>query len=203
MPARTQPSPLVGGVSLRPVVLEDYVYSAGLHKPEHSNILSFKYPQYYMTALLDRLGASEGIAQGTWSWDEMDRTRLGGTITSSSISTTSVTFEVTEWDFVATTNPGYVVVGDLLRTEGGGLGRVTAVVISIVLSDKAKVTMYHVGGTDWTAATITNDDKIGHVSSSFPENSSAPDGRLYLPVELSNVLTIIRRSFAISGTEFR
>ncbi len=202
MPARTQPATLIGGNSVRTTTLESYIFDAGLEKPTHSSILSFKFPQYYMTALLDRLGSSEGIGTGTWSWDELDRTREGGTVSSlSGTGSTTITFEITEWAFTAT-DLGYAIVGDLFRTEGGKIGRVTAVVVSTVLSAKAKVTIFRVGGGNWAAGDIADTELIGHISSSFVEASSAPNGRLYLPVESSNVLTIIRRSFAISGTAF-
>ena len=74
MPINPTP-PLVGGTTQRDNILQGYVFQSGIHKPEHSNILSYKYPQYYMTALLERLGPSEGIGRDTFTWNVQDRTR--------------------------------------------------------------------------------------------------------------------------------
>ena len=198
---------LVGGVAARSIILQDYVFQSGISAPEVSNILSYKYPQYYVTALLDRIGASAGIAQDTWSWFTMDRTRQSGTVSSISISTSNVTFEVTEFDYNAGADLGYAVVGDVFRAQSGATGRVTASVVSTTLTNKQKITLASLDGSTWTAdqtagTGIANASVIGHVFSSFEEGSSAPNGRTYLPTEDYNRLTIMRRSFKISGSEF-
>lgn len=46
MPAQGNPvAPLVGGTSSRSTILQDYVFQSGIHRPEHSNVLTYKYPQ--------------------------------------------------------------------------------------------------------------------------------------------------------------
>jgi hypothetical protein len=202
MPAQGTPTgSLVGGTSTRNPVLQGYVFQSGIHKPEHSDILSYKYPQYYATALLERLGNFEGVSQDVYSWNIIDRTRKSGTASSVTGNTTAtVTFEITEFDWTAV-NPGYFIVGDTFRTEAGAIGRIATSVVSTVLSDKQKVTATKQDGTNWTAAEIANTFKVGHISNSFGEASSAPIGRLHLPTEEWNSLTTIRRSFSISGSE--
>ena len=74
-------SPLVGGTSARAAIFESYVFQSGIQDIEHSKILSYKYPQYYMTALLDKLGAAEPVARSVFSWSIMDRTRTAGNYT--------------------------------------------------------------------------------------------------------------------------
>ncbi len=203
MPVQGNPTqPLVAGNSVRNPTLSNYVFQSGIHKPEHSNILSYKYPQYYATALLERIGAYEGIGQDVWSWNILDRTREGGTVSSlTAVGSTTITFEVTEFDLTST-NLGYLIVGDVIRTQAGTLGRVTASVVSTVLTAKQKVTVAKVGGGNWAATDIADAEEFGHVYNIFPEASDAPNGRLYLPVEEYNRLTILRRSFNISGSEF-
>lgn len=206
MPALGNPTPpLVGGNSVRQPILEGYVFQSGIHDPEFSKILTFKYPQYYMTALLDKLGASEPTAQSTFEWAIMDRTRESGTVSSlSATGSTTITFEVTEWDYTSS-DLGYAVVGDVFRTASGALGRVTTIAASTVLSNKMKITLTKVssdGTGTWGSGDIANTQKIGHVYNSFAEGSSAPNGRLFLPVEDKNVTTIMRRSVQITGSEF-
>lgn len=197
MPAQGNPTPpLVGGISQRDTIFSKYVFQSGVHKPEHSSILSYKYPQYYLTSLLDQLGASEGIPQDVWSWNTMDRTRLSYTQTGAgTISTTTATIDVDAPTFAV----GYAVVGDVVRTETGRNGIITAVndnstVLELVIESE--------DGANWTAAEIADGKVFGHIYNSFAEGSDAPKGRLYLPDEDYNYLTILRRSFKITGSEF-
>jgi hypothetical protein len=203
MPAQGNPTPpLVGGNSVRNPILTSYVFQSGIHKPEHSSILTYKYPQYYLTSLMDRLGSSEAVAQPVWTWSILDRTRDAGTASSvTGVPGTSATFEVTEFDFTAT-NLGGLIVGDVIRTEGGGLLRVTVVAVSTVLSAKQKVTVVRYDGGTIAATELADTFTFGHVFNAFGEASDAPNGRLWLPTEDYNVTTILRRSFNISGSEF-
>lgn len=203
MPAQGNPTPpLVGGISVRNPILQSYVFQSGIHKPEHSSVLTYKYPQYYLTSLMDRLGSSEAVAQDVFSWNTLDRTRESGTCSSvTGVPGTSATFEVTEFDFTST-DLGGLVVGDIIQTEGGGLLRVTTSVVSTVLSNKQKVTVVRYDGGTITATELADAMVFGHVFNAFGEASDAPDGRLFLPTEDYNVTTILRRSFKISGSEF-
>ncbi len=203
MPANGNPTPpLVGGISVRSNILQSYVFQSGIHKPEHSSVLTYKYPQYYLTSLLDRLGSAEPTAQDVYSWNTLDRTRESGTASSvTGVPGVSATFEVTEFDFTAT-DLGGLVIGDVIQTEGGGLLRVTASVVSTVLAAKQKVTVVRYDGGTITAAELADTMVFGHVFNAFGEASDAPDGRLFLPTEDYNVTTILRRSFKISGSEF-
>ncbi len=205
MPAGLPTPPLVGGTSVRNPILQSYVFQSGLHKPEHSSFLSFKYPQFYLTSMLDRLGASEGIAQDTFSWDIMGRTRFGGTLSSLSAGgSTTITAEITEFTFDGTADFGYLVVGDVIQLASGVQARVTAVSAGAVLTTKQKVTLTKQGGGVWTvgASEIANAMTFGHAFNTFGEASSAPTGRLYLPTEVTGYLTTLRRSFSVSGDEF-
>ena len=83
MPQGLPTPPLVGGKAQTLVtdpILQSYVFQSGIHKPEHSNLLSYKYPQYYLTSMLDRLGPSEPLGADVWSWNVMDRTRRGDAV---------------------------------------------------------------------------------------------------------------------------
>ena len=100
MPVQGNPTATasLGVTSSYSSILQSYVYASGIHKPEVSNVLSYKYPQYYMTSMLDRIGASESIAQDTWTWFTQDRTRLGGTVSDVANNTTATAnFDVDEY----------------------------------------------------------------------------------------------------------
>jgi hypothetical protein len=201
---------LTSGTDARSTILESYVFASGIHEPEISNILSYKYPQYYLTALLDRIdGGSEEISQNVWSWFEMDRTRKGGTVTyaTGAISTSTLTIETGyAWD--AGAQLGYLVVGDVIRFHTGATGRVTSSVAGTEDSTKQKITVEHIDGRTWTADETAGTGigtgttgVFGHVFNAQAEASDAPNGRTYLPEEKYNFTTILRRSFKVSGTE--
>lgn len=201
MPKGLPTPPLVGGNSSRSTILQGYVFQSGIHFPEHSSVLTYKYTQYYLTSLLDRIGASEGTAQDVFSWSILDRTRESGTVSSRSALGVTATFEIAEFDFLAG-NDGYLVVGDIIQTESGALLRVTATSVSVTLTDKQLVTVAKHDGTTIVDGELLDGMVFGHVFNAFGEASNAPEGRLYLSTENYNVCTILRRSFRISGSEF-
>ncbi len=175
-------------------ILSDYVFAAGLHKPEHSNYMSYRYPQYFLTAMLERLGRFSPITQDEWSWNEMDRTRKSAGVTAVSGlpgATATITTDLAD--------PGYFVVTDVIRTDSGVLAMVTAT--SIVGGFQVLVCS-RVDGANFGATDTAALEKIGHAFNLQVEYSDAPTGRLYLPFELRNKLNILRRSFVISGSEF-
>lgn len=181
-------------------ILKDYVFASGIHKPEHSNILSYKYPQYTLTAFLERIGRYEPVAQSVWSWNEMDRTRKGALLTARAVvdgDTLTLTTDVVATTAIA--NKGYYIVNDVIKAENGRLGRVTA---TTIVGGFQVLTVDSVDGAAFVAADFANAERIGHAYNLHGEYSDAPEGRLYLPNERYNKLGILRRSFTISGSEF-
>lgn len=176
-------------------LLQGYVFESGIHKPEHSNLLAYKYPQYYVTSLLERLGASEGVAQDTWSYNVMGRTRVKSTLTGGTLGSATATFTTD----ISSSNGGYFIPQDVLRTESGSLLVVTATSTS---GGFQTITVKKVGGGNITTADINNDESVGHAFTSFGEASSAPQGRNFLPTTEYGQLTTLRRSMSISGDEF-
>lgn len=198
MPAQGTPTPpLVGGFR-QDRILENYIFQSGIHRPEHSSILTWKFPQFLITSLLDKLGASRGYGQSVFSWNVMGRTRKGGAIPD------AVTIVGTPATVTATTDipfsgaQSYLIPGDYLRFANGILARV----VSIADDDgDAQVVLEKKGGL-WAAGQLPAGIRFGHISSVFPEASDAPEGRVYLPTEEYNVMQILRRTISISGTEF-
>lgn len=198
---------LTSGTQVANPILESYVFASGIHEPEISNILSYKYPQYYLTALLDRIdGGSEEISQNVWSWFEMDRTRKSFVSIldpAATISGATVDIEIDN-DFT----DRYFVAGDVVRLTTGAVGRVTAVAAGTTNTTKEMISLSMVNGATWTADDAAGTGVgtvagvgIGHVFNAQEEASEAPNGRVYLPEEKFNFTTILRRSFKVSGTE--
>tara|TARA_R100000995_G_scaffold75030_1_gene44236 strand:+ start:2518 stop:3933 length:1416 start_codon:yes stop_codon:yes gene_type:complete len=184
-----------------------YIFASGILEPEHSDFLSYQYPQYLATAILERIGRYEGIGQDVFSWSEMDRTRLGATITEiSTLSGANAASVTVSTDFTAAAaGDGYFLVGDTVRSETGTSFRVTNVAeaggVQTITITKVNYDA-SVGSTNINPSgveDIANGDQIGHIGSVFGEYSDAPQGRLYLPNERYNQLQVTRRSTYISG----
>jgi hypothetical protein len=195
------PTSLSTANGVRQPILEGYVFSSGIHEPEISSLLSYKYPQYYLTSLLDRLGYEEDTAQKVFSWFEQDRTRRGGTVVELAGAINGNPTAVVNTDIIySATAPGYFIVNDTVRFESGIVCRVTAT--QIINTDKQQITVVKMDGSNFVTADIAANDKFGHIASAFGEYSDAPAGRLFTPEEKYNTTTIIRRSMGISGDEF-
>lgn len=192
-------APFESGTKAVDRILSGYVFASGIHKEEHSNILSYLYPQYYGVAMLERLGAYEPIAQDQWTWNIMDRTRRAGTATAvAGVGTASATI-TTDFEDNGGSKRGYHIVGDTIRTAKGALLRVTAVGEA---GGFQTLTVAKVGGGNIVAGDLAVSDKFGHIASAFAEGTNQPKGRLYLPKEEGNVLQILKRTVEVTGSEF-
>lgn len=205
MPAQGYPTPpLVGGNSARAAIFEGYVFQSGIHSPEHSKIMTYKYPQYYMTTLLDKIGADEPVAQDVFSWSIMDRTRQSCNYTAIANGTTATATLTTDigGGTLASPNLGYFQPGDVIRVaKTGALGLVSAIGIS---GGYQTIDIVRPDGSNWSTTplpAVTSADGIGHVFSAFAEGATGPAGRLFLPTEDYNYTQILRRSMKVTGSE--
>lgn len=167
---------------------DGHLFASGLLDPEHSSVLSYLFPQYTATAMLEQIGRYEGVPQNTWSWSELDRTRA-------SVTVTAVAGSVLTTDFpAATASEGYYLIGDQIKGEDGRLYKVTAI------GSTGTFQTITVQGLDGNATvTVAANEKIGHIANVFGEGSSAPNGRRYLPNERYNYLQKFRRSIYVTG----
>jgi hypothetical protein len=202
MPASGYPTPpLVGGTTARAAIFEGYVFQSGIQGIEHSKILTYKYPQYYMTALLDKLGAAEPVARDVFSWSIQDRTRLSATYTAIANGTTA-TATLTLDTVAVSPNLGYFQVGDVIRVgKTGALGLVAAIAIA---GGFQTIDVTRPDGSNWAVGVlpaVTSADLIGHAFTAFGEGTNGPNGRLFLPVEDENYTQIIKRAMKVTGSE--
>lgn len=179
---------LSAGNTSRNPLLQDYVFNAGLVKPEHSSWLVEKYPQYTLTVLMDRIGGWQGLANDTLSWSVLDRTRASATISSG--YSNGVSTDTWTLDTVATgANLGYFLVGDVIRTESGKLCKITAVGDA---GGFQTITVSKLDGTNFAAGDAADTEKIGHAFTAFAAASNGPAGRSYLPTEEYNYMQILK-----------
>lgn len=172
--------------------LEKYVFASGVHKPEFSSWLTYCYPQYTLTSLLDQIGRFEGVKQDNWSWAEVERTREVATI--ASIVDTAPVFTITCDETTV-----YFVARDVLKTANDKQMIVTSA--TLVGGFQTLV----VESIDSTSPLVAGDlvatDVISHLYNAHEEFSDEPTPRTYLPVTRNNDLGILRRTCQISTTE--
>lgn len=184
---------LSAGTTSRNPLLQDYVFNAGLIRPEHSLWLVEKYPQYTLTVLMDRIGGWEPIMNDTKSWSVLDRTRQSATVSSGVAGLPAASLTLT-LDTVATgANLGYFLVNDVVRTEAGILLKVTAVGAG---GGFQTITVAKYDGSNIVSGDIANSEKIGHAFSAHAQASNGVAGRSYLPTEEYNYTQILK-----SGTK--
>lgn len=184
--------------SVRNPILQGYVFNAQLEKPEVSSFVTEKFKnKYKMTTLLNRLGAFKPVANGVYSWFIQDRQRLSATLgTVSGLPATSFQTTLTDID-ADSSNLGYFLVNDLVRTESGAILRISSV--DAPSGGDQQVTFVKVGGGTIAAADAATGEKIGHISNAFEEGSTGPNGRLFLPSEEYNYTQIFRRGCKVTG----
>ncbi len=180
-------------------LLQGHIFNQGLEQPDILRSLIIKYPEYYLTSLLDKIGATGDIQNQTFSWNTMPRTRKGAVVTgvaNGTSATATLTLD-TAYDS-ASGNLGYYLVGDTIRVgESGEIGRVTAVGNSGGTVQTIDVVRY--AGGNWSTALVNTNFSIGHIGSMFGEGSASGGGyRSYFPENDYNVSTILRRDFRIT-----
>lgn len=180
-------------------LLNGHIFNNGAEKPDVLSALIIKYPEYYLTSLLEKIGATQEIDNNTLSWNVMGRTRKGATISSISNGTTATVTCVLDTTYdAATGNLGYFLVGDTVRVaESEEIGRITAV--SNSGGTVQTIDMVKYGGGNWATSTVLGGWHIGHIGSMYGEGSTGAGGyRNYFPDADYNVTTILRRDFKIS-----
>src|SRR6478736_1015284 len=193
-------SALVAGNKSQNPILQDYVFNDGLIQPEHSSWLLDLYPMYRLTSLMDKIGGFSPIKNDVMSWSKLGRTRESATITSgvSGLPAASLNL-VLSTSYTATTNLGYFLVNDVVRTESGKLLKVTAIGNSGAFQ---QITVANYDGSNIVTGDIANAESIGHAWNAFGAGSTGPVGRLYLPDEEYNYTQIFRRGNKIDRGAF-
>lgn len=178
-------------------ILQDNVYASGINDVEHSNLLSYKYPQYFVTAMLERIGRYKGIATDTFSWNEMDRSRKSAIVTAEGADATVSKVLTLDTPYTSASQPGYFIPTDVIRLPNGINAIVTAIGNSTTFQT---ITVTKTDGTVWAIGDVAVNDAIGHAYNLQDEYSDSPKGRIFLPEERYNSLAIMRRSTNVSGS---
>lgn len=192
-------SPLAGGTFYNTSGLfGGHIFNQGMEQPDVLRAVMMKFPDFFLTSLLDKIGATGEMDNDTLGWSIMDNTRKSATATTVTNNTTATATAVLDTTYVAANgNLGYWLVGDTFRVaNSGAIGIVTAVTNSSAVQ---QIDVQRLNGAVWTAADFASGHLIGHIGSAYGEGSTGAGGyRNYFPDNDYNVSTILRRDFKIT-----
>lgn len=198
IPGTNVPSTISGtGTQARSQVLSGHIFNAGLEVPQILEDLIVKFPDYWFAKLLEDIPAvTEEINSDNFTWEIMERTRKGATITNVANGTTATATLTLDITADGSADLGYFLVGDEIRVANSGEnGRVTAVGNA---GGFQTIDVVRYAGGNWSTSLVNTNHKIGHIGTGFARGSSSGGGyRSYLPTYDNNVTTIHRRDFKI------
>lgn len=170
---------------------DGFIWGSGISAEEYSELLSYLYPQYLATAMIDKL-SSEAVSSQRFFWAEQNRTRKALKVTAiAGLGTPAANATFT----LDTGDVDYVVLNDTYRLVTGTI----VVVTSFGNADEINVATLD-GSLMTLNDDITANDKIGHIGSNFAEGSSGVGNRTTLPTQRSNQTNILRKNCVVSGT---
>lgn len=178
-------------------VNSEYVFG-NIQKPDFSDYITYRFPQYTVTTLLNRIGRKNPVVgNDVFSWFEKGKFRNPYTVSASTGgATTNSTATI---DYAASVSGTPLLVGDVIRFEGGDLAVVTAVTgISTTNSGKISVSTINAGNFG-TAVAATQ--RFSHVFNVQQEFSNSPSGRVWQETQVNDYLAIMRRSVTCSTTQ--
>lgn len=185
------------GTQARSQVLSGHIFNAGLEVPQILDDLIVKFPNYWFAKLLEDIpNVTENIFSDFFSWEIMERTRKGATVTAVANGTTATATLTLDITADGSADLGYYLVGDEIRVANSGEnGRVTAVSNA---GGFQTIDVVRYAGGNWSTALVNTNHKIGHIGTGFARGSSASGGyRSYLPTTDYNGTTIHRRGLKI------
>jgi len=165
-----------------------FIWGSGISAEEYSELLSYLYPQYLATAMIDKL-SSEATSNQRFFWAEQDRTRKALEI-SVAPGAPGATVTVT----VTADSAAYVIKGDTYRTRDGKV-----VVVDNVVNDQVTISILDTVGYGTISGQIEVSDvsagsKLGHIGSNFAEGSSNIGSRTSFPNQRNNQTNILRKN---------
>jgi len=177
-------------------VNSQYVFG-NIQKPDFSDYITYRFPQYTITTLLNRIGRkSPVVGNDIFSWFEKGKFRnpftVTGTVTGG--ATSAFTFNVS-----ASVSGTPLLTGDVLRFEGGDLAVVTS---STMLSTTGSgvIGALTIDGVA-PNVTVSGGQRLSHVFNIQTEYSDSPSGRVWQETQVNEYLAIMRRAVTCSTTQ--
>jgi hypothetical protein len=178
-------------------VNSQYVFN-NIQKPDFSDYITYRFPQYTITTLLNRIGRkSPVVGNDVFSWFEKGKFRNPYTIlalTGGTGAVTTATINVT-----STVSGTPLLTGDVVRFEGGDLAVVTASTVTSTTAS-GQIAVQTIDGGSFTSA-LALTQRFSHVFNIQEEYSNSPSGRVWQEAQVNEYLAIMRRAVVCSTTQ--
>ena len=190
------PGAVAGAVSAGSVNSQ-YVFG-NIQKPDFSDYITYRFPQYTITTLLNRIGRKNPVVgNDVFSWFEKGKFRNPYTVsgvTGGGTGAATATIDVS-----GATSGTPLLVGDVIRFEFGDLAVVTA---STLLANTAsgQITVNTINSQNFSVA-VTGNQRFAHVFNIQTEYSDSPSGRVWQETQVNEYLAIMRRAVQCSTTQ--
>jgi len=140
-----------------------YVFG-GIQKPDFSDYITYRFPQYTITTLLNRIGRKNPVAGNDFfSWFEKGKFRQSVTSTTSSASGATGQTSVTVAYAAGTGVQATFLVGDVIRFENNEYAIVTATTGGTGAGASGTLACNVVSSGAGTSSLITNGMKFAHL----------------------------------------
>jgi hypothetical protein len=175
-----------------------YVFG-GIQKPDFSDYITYRFPQYTITTLLSRIGRKNPVVgNDVFNWFEKGKFRQSVAV-SAVTSTTSSDTDGTVAFAGGSTIQATFLSGDVIRFENNAYAVVTATTGATGSTSSGTLGLKALGANFGSA--ITAGMKFAHLYNLQPEYSDSPSGRVWQENQVSEYLGILRRSVVCSTTQ--
>ena len=172
-----------------------YVFG-GIQKPDFSDYITYRFPQYTITTLLNRIGRKNPVVGNDFfSWFEKGKFRQSVTASAATGASGDTTGTVT---FASGTQASFLV-GDVIRFENNAYAVVTGVTGAGGNGASGTLGLNAVGAN--FGASIAGTLKFAHLYNLQQEYSDSPSGRVWQESQVNEYMGIMRRSVTCSTTQ--
>ena len=173
-----------------------YVFG-GIQKPDFSDYITYRFPQYTITTLLSRIGRKNPVVgNDVFSWFEKGKFRQAITSATATGATGDTTGSVTYAS--GTGIQATFLVGDVIRFENDAYGVITAVTGAGGATVSGTLVFNFLGSR---TSALANGMKFAHLYNLQPEYSNSPSGRVWQENQVNEYLGIMRRAVTCSTTQ--
>ena len=173
-----------------------YVFG-GIQKPDFSDYITYRFPQYTITTLLNRIGRKNPVVGNDFfSWFEKGKFRQSVTASAATGASGDTTGTVT---FASGTQASFLV-GDVIRFENNVYAVVSGVTSGGGGNGASGTLGLNAVGTNF-GASITGTLKFAHLYNLQQEYSDSPSGRVWQESQVNEYMGIMRRSVTCSTTQ--
>jgi hypothetical protein len=173
-----------------------YVFG-GIQKPDFSDYITYRFPQYTITTLLSRIGRKNPVVgNDVFSWFEKGKFRQAITSSGATGTTSDTTGAVTYAS--GTGIQATFLVGDVIRFENDAYGVITAVTGGGGATASGTLNFNFLGSR---TSNLSAGMKFAHLYNLQPEYSNSPSGRIWEENQVNEYLGIMRRAVTCSTTQ--